>query len=298
MKAGKITAITAAVCTLPIGYAVYSRGRCAPLTDTVRSRLVSYIGHKYGIGPDAGLRLSGQSLVGPTCYRRLEFEWQSRQRPVRLSLFATPDLRYLTRELLDANSDPTREATENQKDFADVARGDLPALGPPDAPVTITVFSDFECPYCARFAGIIRKDVLPAEGKQVRLVFRQFPLSMHPWARTAAEASACAYQQKNEYFWSFHDFFFDHQHELGPQNIQQQILDHARGIAGLDQAKFKSCIAREGGKALVEREVAYGNAHGIGATPTVFVNGKQTEVVAPEQLLTIIRELGSTPSRP
>ena len=136
---------------------------------------------------------------------------------------------------------------------------------------------------------MMRKQVLPASGGNVRLVFRYLPLSMHPWARASAEAAACAYQQKNEYFWSFHDFFFDQQRELTPASVRQQTLDHAHGIAGLDQAKFQKCLAQEGGKALVERELAFGNTNGIEATPTVFLNGKQTEVVAPEQLLTIIR---------
>jgi protein-disulfide isomerase len=183
-------------------------------------------------------------------------------------------------------------------EIADVAKGDLPALGPANAAVTLTVFSDFQCPYCAKFADMMRRGVLPVTGGKVRVVFRYFPLSMHAWARPSAEAAACAYQQKNDYFWSFHDFFFDRQKELTPANLRQQVLDHARGLTGLDQAKFQKCLSQDGGKALVDREVAFGNANGIEATPTVFLNGKETEAVAPEQLLTLIRELGLNPTAP
>lgn len=53
------------------------------------------------------------------------------------------------------------------------------------------------------------------------MVFRYFPLSMHAWARPSAETTASAYQQKNDYFWSFHDFFFEHQRDLTPSNIRK-----------------------------------------------------------------------------
>jgi protein-disulfide isomerase len=142
---------------------------------------------------------------------------------------------------------------------------------------------------------MMRKEVLPIEAGRVRLVFRYFPLSMHTWARASAEAAACAYQQKNEYFWNFHDFFFEHQRELTTGNLRQQIVEHARGISGLDQSKFQSCLEHEGGKAAIEREMAFASANGIEAAPTVFLNGKETGIIAAEQLLTLIRELSQTP---
>jgi len=184
------------------------------------------------------------------------------------------------------------------REVADVSKGDFPALGPASAPVAITVFSDFQCPNCAKFASMARKDILPAAGGNVRLVFRYFPLSMHSWAQVAAEAAACSSRQRPDYFWSFHDFFFDHQKDLTPANVNQQIATHARTVLGLDQAKFQQCISQGGGKALVERDLAFGSAHEVGATPTVFINGRETEVVAPEQLLTLIRELSPSPVAP
>jgi protein-disulfide isomerase len=175
--------------------------------------------------------------------------------------------------------------------LASLATGDLPALGPANAPVTLVVFSDFECPYCAQFTGMVRNEILPAEGERVRLVFRHFPLPMHPWARRAAEAAACAYEQKNESFWSLHDFFFDHQQELTPENLQQKVLEHAHGMPGLDLAKFESCWAQQRTATNIEREVAFANKIGIHATLTLFLNGKETPIVAPEQLRTLIRQL-------
>ena len=83
---------------------------------------------------------------------------------------------------------------------------------------------------------------------------------------------------------------------MTPANLRLQILDHAHSIAGLDLRSFERCLAQGGGKALVDRELAFANANGIEATPTVFLNGKETQVVAPEQLLTIVRELSASPA--
>ena len=298
MKAGKIAVIAVVLCALPVGYALFQRTRCAPLNDGAKARLVDYVRKEYNVPADAALQVADASLVGSTCYRKLEFKSQGSARPFRISLFATPDLRYLTRELMDLSGDPGSPAGPSQRELAGVAAGDLPAFGPANAPVTVAVFSDFECPFCARFATMMRKEVLPAESQHVRLVFRQFPLPMHPWARAAAEASACAYRQKNDYFWDFHDFFFDHQRELTPDNLRARVLEHAGTIPGLDRAKFESCLAKAETKTAIEREVAFGNDNGIHATPTVFINGKQARIGDAAQMLALVRQLEKDPNTP
>ena len=103
--------------------------------------------------------------------------------------------------------------------------------------ITIAVFSDFQCPYCARFAAMM-KEVPPAEADKVRLVFHEFPLPMHPWARPAAEAAACAQEQGNSYFWALHDFMFDQQKDLNRDNLLGKLADVTKGLTGFDQGKF------------------------------------------------------------
>ena len=77
--------------------------------------------------------------------------------------------------------------------------------GPADAPVTVTLFDDFQCPYCARLLPTIEK-VMQAYPTQVRVVFKHFPLSMHKFARQAAIASIAARNQGK--FWPLHDQLF------------------------------------------------------------------------------------------
>lgn len=267
-------------------------GGCLPLGASDRAKLIGYVQEKYKVPPTMQLKVTELSFLGDTGYRKLRFQTEGSGRQFRLDLYASPDLRFLSRDLMDATVDPLVEEREKQKALAaGLTNGAFPALGPLKAPVTLTVFSDFECPYCAQLASMLKDDVLPAEGAQVRVVYRYFPLPMHPWARPAAEAAACAEEQSNVAFWELHDFMFQHQKELTPENLRQKLLEETKGFANFDQAKFESCVAGKAAAANVDQDVTFALDNGISATPTVFVNGVQTRVTAPEQLLTLIRQI-------
>jgi len=298
MKTNRFLVVLIAVSSVSLGYVALTRAQCPPLKDADKAKLVDYVHKKYSVPATVQIRVDEAARVGSTCYRKLEFKSQDATRKFRIELYASPDLRFLTRELLDSLVDPAAEERKQHREVTGLTNGNFPVLGPPNAPITVTIFSDFECPYCARFASMMRSEILPSEGDRVRLVFRHLPLSMHPWARAAAEAAACAFEQKNEFFWSFHDFFFEHQRELTSGNLRQKILEHAHGLTGLDRANFESCSAQKRTAPAIEHEVAFANDNGIHATPTVFLNGKETRVVAAEQLRTLIRQLSPNPRAP
>jgi protein-disulfide isomerase len=140
---------------------------------------------------------------------------------------------------------------------------DAPALGRPDAPVTIVEFSDYQCPFCQRFAAttlpLLRKDYIDA-GK-VRYVFRDYPLAqLHPNARPAAEAAHCAGEQGK--YWEMHDVLFQNQQALNPS----QLAEHARSI-GLDGATFQRCLSSGRNAKRIDRGLADGAAAGVQGTP-------------------------------
>jgi protein-disulfide isomerase len=293
-----VTRVISAVCVSAALWGAFGSTQtatCPALTEREKTKLIDYVQMKYGLAGKR-LRVVEESHVGATCYRKLLFQSQEQAKPFRVELFLSPDRRFLARDLLDTTTPPVVVSGEPAATLLpDVARGNFPVLGKPDAPVSIAVFSDFECPFCARFATMMRKEVLPAEGQHLRFVFRQFPLPMHPWARAAAEASACAYQQKNDYFWSFHDFIFDRQRELTQENFQAKVREFAHGLSGFDYGKFESCVSKEETKGAIDREVAFGNDSGIHGTPTVFINGRQARVGDAEQMLSLIRQLVKNP---
>jgi protein-disulfide isomerase len=296
MKTSRIVVACAAASALSIlGYAVLTRGQCAPMKAADKTKLIDYVRKRYRVAANIPLDVTEDSFVNSTCYRKLQFKSHDAPRPFQMVLYATPDLRFLSRELMDSRAEAVVGPRQKGRTVAGVADGIWPSLGPAKAPVTMVVFSDFQCPFCQRFAETLRKEILPAEKDQVRVVFRYFPLSMHAWARPAAEAAACAFQQRNEFFWSFHDFFFEHQSEITPGNLQQKVMEHAHGVQGLDAAKFQDCLSQPETKTGVDSAVAFAEQHGIEGTPTIFLNGRETPIVAPEQLRTLISQISKNP---
>ena len=151
---------------------------------------------------------------------------------------------------------------------------DGPSFGPADARVTLLVFSDFQCPYCREFARVIR-DTLPKKyPKDVRVIFKDFPIpSLHPWAEAAAEAGHCVGDGNPSVFWAFHDWVFQNQGEITSANLRDKTLAFAKERS-LDTAKVASCMDTHAAKAEVERSVKQGDALEIRQTPTFYLNGR------------------------
>lgn len=148
----------------------------------------------------------------------------------------------------------------------EVGEGGSPAKGPVGAPVTIVEFSDFECPFCGRVNPAI-DEAIETYGDQLRVVFRQFPLNIHPRAPKAAEAALCANEQGK--FWEMHDAMFADQRKLEIADLKAKASS-----LGLDQAKFDECL--DGGKmaAKVAADMADGQKAGVTGTPALFINGR------------------------
>lgn len=149
--------------------------------------------------------------------------------------------------------------------------------GAVNAPVTVMVYSDFQCPACAYHAQTTDQQLetnYVATGK-VRLVFHDFPLPMHPNAPIASQAARCAGEQGT--FWEMHDSLFLHQDEWAQDATISRFGNYASEI-GLDSKKFEACL--EGGTYAnqVAAAGAAARAANIGATPTYVVNGKEVTI--------------------
>jgi protein-disulfide isomerase len=151
-----------------------------------------------------------------------------------------------------------------------------PALGTAGAPVAIVVFSDLQCPHCKGEAEMLRKNLVQTYPTQVRMYFKDFPLeSLHPWAKAAAAAGRCVFQQNNDAFWDYHDWAFAHQESLTPENLKDQVLGWAKEVKNVDALKLGACIDNKATVAEVEAEVKQGQDLAITGTPTMFINGRR-----------------------
>jgi protein-disulfide isomerase len=159
----------------------------------------------------------------------------------------------------------------------DIDSGDAPAKGPKSAAVTIVEFSDFQCPYCSKVVPAL-KQVEEAYKNKVRIAFKHLPLSMHPFAQGAAEASMAAHDQGK--FWEMHDKLFANQGQLDRPSLDRYAQD-----LGLNMPRFKAALDSGKFKDRVQRDAADASKVGVSATPTLFVNGKKMEGAQPfEQL--------------
>jgi protein-disulfide isomerase len=155
---------------------------------------------------------------------------------------------------------------------------DFNATGDPNAPITITEFSDFQCPYCKRFSDETEQQLVEtyvASG-QVRFIYRSFGLFVGPESQAAAEAAYCAGDQGK--FWEYHDILFANHTGENVGDFTTRKLQAFAKTLGLDTNAFNSCL--DGGKHAqrVTQDGIDGQAAGITATPsfvmTYTVNGQ------------------------
>jgi protein-disulfide isomerase len=142
-----------------------------------------------------------------------------------------------------------------------------PVTGPADASITIVEFSDFQCPYCIQAVPELEA-LLKVYPKQVKLIFKQFPLEIHSDAYRAATAALAA--QKQGKFWEMHYALFGHHQDLSMQailNITKDLkLDEARLRADMDSKEIRD---------IVTRDLEDGNKAGVEGTPTIFIDGQR-----------------------
>lgn len=150
--------------------------------------------------------------------------------------------------------------------------GDRATQGPDDAPVTIIEFGDLECPFCARAFSEIETAVNTTHKGKVRLIFKHFPLNIHPWAMQAAIAAECVRRQNPKAFWSFVSDIYRDQGAINPQNLRQHVDTYVEQL-GLDQQVLNACIMAPQAEAQVVQDRDDGTAIGVNSTPTFLVNG-------------------------
>ncbi len=190
-------------------------------------------------------------------------DYQGQKIPVYVSL----DGKYLIADVIPLAGD-----SESPAVVSDVEIGDSPIMGDKNAPVTIVEFSDYQCPFCTKFFS----DTLPLLEKEyinkgmVKLVYKDFPLNIHPEALKAAEAVRCVREQKgDDGYFRMHDLMFKNQDELGIENYKKW----ARTL-GVSAVKFDDCL--DSGKYAkdVQSDFVYGSQLGVSDTPAFFINGK------------------------
>ena len=126
-----------------------------------------------------------------------------------------------------------------------------PMWGSRTAPVTMVVFSDFECPFCSKVEATINQVKQKYGPDKVRVLWKNNPLPFHKNARPAALAAETVFRLGgSKAFWKFHELAFANQRALTPENFEQWAVQ-----AGVDKAKFKASFDKQEYAAKVDRQV-------------------------------------------
>ncbi|WP_022666792.1 DsbA family protein [Desulfospira joergensenii] len=142
-----------------------------------------------------------------------------------------------------------------------------PFKGPENGPVTIVIFTDFQCFYCAKAVSLL-EEVALAYPDQVKIVLKNFPLSMHKSALPAAAAALAAHNQGK--FWPMHDLLFDNSDSLTPEKIKE-----CAQTLGLDMDRFNADQDSPKIQLKIHADLLDGREAGVRGTPTIFVNGRR-----------------------
>jgi protein-disulfide isomerase len=151
--------------------------------------------------------------------------------------------------------------------------GNSPSKGPKNAPLTVVVFSDFQCPFCSRVEPSLAQLEKDYPGK-VRIVWKNFPLDFHPNAKPAANAAHAAGEQGK--FWEMHAKLFANQSQLDRATYEKYAQE-----LGLDMAKFKAALDSNKFDSVIAADMKQGAEVQVTGTPATFINGRKIEGASP-----------------
>lgn len=185
-------------------------------------------------------------------------------------LLMTPDgQRFILGTVYDLKQNPFRA------EIAKLTTDSLPSLGTPGAPVMIVLFTDFQCPYCREEAKTLRANLIQAYPKEVRLYLKDYPLvTLHNWAKAAAIAGRCVFQQSPQGFWQYHDWVFEQQPQITPENLNGKVMAFAQGKE-IDGLQLKRCLDTRATEGEVDKSVKEAQSLQVDSTPTLFINGRR-----------------------
>ena len=183
---------------------------------------------------------------------------------------------------LDLSKDPFAEVMKK------IEFNNRPTRGDNKAKVVAVNYDDFECPFCSRMHQTLFPQLLKEYGDRVNFIYKDFPLAeIHPWATHAAVNANCLAAQNTDAYWDFADYVHANQGEVNGEkahDAQFAVLDRIALAQGqkhrLDGTKLQACIKAQQDDA-VKASVHEGEALGVEATPTMFVNGEKVDGALP-----------------
>jgi protein-disulfide isomerase len=258
-----------------------------PLSAEIQKKVERQVRTSTEAPPDAQVIIGQRTPSKFTGYDDLPVTIEARGSKKSLNFLIDKNstkLLYVTE--LDLTEDPYA------KNMRSIDLSGRPFRGTDNAPVTIAVYDDFQCPFCAKMYVTMVNEVMLRYRDRVKLVMKDFPiLDAHPWAMRAAVDALCLAQQAPEAYWQFSDYVHTHQQDVtnkvkaGGGTDLKAVDAIATDIAqkrNLPAEPVQSCLAKQD-ESKVRASLNEGRSLGVDATPTLFVNGQEyAGIMTPE----------------
>lgn len=260
-----------------------------PMPKVDKARMLAYLRYAEGWSDKVEAVMDDPKASVFPGYGELDVHLTFQKQKLDRVYYVTGDgQRIISGTVYDVNQSPFK-ATLSKLDIKGA-----PSFGPDSAPVTIVIFSDFECPYCRDEAKTLRESLAKKYPNEVRVVFKDFPLeAVHTWAKRAAIAGHCVIEQNPQTFWPYHDYMYEHQKEISGANLDTKVLEFAKQ-QNLDTLQLSSCVQNGATAKLVEDNLDQGRALGVQQTPTMFLNGRQVAGAVPLEQLDLVIQMELT----
>jgi protein-disulfide isomerase len=255
------------------------------IPNEIRARIEKQVRQYAEAPPDAQIILGAPKPSDFTAYYALSVTIRGNQGDRTFDFLLAQDFtRLIYPKTFDLTEDPFAKA-ERSMDLSG-----RPVRGNPQAAVTIVMYDDLQCPFCARQYIALFNEVMNHYRDRVKVVLKDFPLTdAHPWAMDAAITADCLALQSDSAYWQFADYVHTHQQAV----TSQWNTSHAAALKGvaeqhasnIDQPKLQACVSSATPRSAVEKSLAEGHSLGVSATPATFINGEFFEgVLTPEQV--------------
>jgi protein-disulfide isomerase len=250
----------------------------ATVSPELQQRIEHQVRAQYELPPDITISVGPAHPSDIAGFKTFTLTLNGHGKEQKIDFLLSDDNKTLARMTrMDLTKDVYTERA-NQMDIAG-----RPVRGNPDAKVTIVNYDDYQCPFCSRLHATLTQEILPQYGDKVKIVYKDYPLPMHPWAKHAANDANCLAKENPASFWEFADYVHANQRQIsGDKDVSKSLAELDRITLdlgkknGANVATLQACVKNQPDNAL---KASMGEAEllGVQATPTMFINGQKLE---------------------
>ena len=248
------------------------------VSPELKSKIQRQIQAQYDLPPDVKVDVGPRRPSEFPTYDMVTVTLSSRGHDQKLDFLLSQDGKMLVKI---TKIDLTKDIYTERMSKIDVSG--RPVRGNPNAKVTIVNYDDLQCPFCSRMHNTLMQEILPEYGDRIKIVYKDFPLPMHPWAEHSANNANCLATENATAFWEFADIVHANQKSISASQDLQKSTAELDRIAldlgkkhGADMNRLQACVKTQPDKQL-KASMAEGESLGLNATPTLFINGQKLE---------------------